>query len=320
MARRLEDRIEIDRIDAERLQIRNARAKTLEIAAIVAIEHGPFPKGLTVRGFPRTRRAPRTRPRTRVRWIIGRVAVCEAIEHDLVPNRITRPMGRAESRLGLRLWHAKLRDIGPTLSAVDRDEPIRLADLSVGNADLPPVETPDARGVCHRLWDGLRLSAIEHQRHRFDVACKRAEPDEYRAVRFLLQPHGLRWIVFARGDLDFPVARTSRGNVKCGFKRSRTADHKHRVEAIVPIRLTYIVRRIRHPRSVNHELVGVSAVREFDRCAAEAVAHPLHRRPRGIPSVELPREEDLRFCALGSIRKRHLGPRGRDRNDLHRRR
>ena len=320
MTRCLEDGIEINRVDAERLQIRNACAQTLEITAIVAIEHGPFPKGLAARGFPRTRRAPRTRPRTRVRRIICRVAVRKAIEHDLVPHSVARPIGRAESRLGLRLWHAKLRDIGPTLSAVDRDEPIRLADVSVGNADLPPVETPDARGVCHRLWDGLRLPAIEDQRHRFDVACKRAEPDEYRAVRFLLHPHRLRRLVLARGNLDLAVSHASRGNVKCGLKRGCAADHKHRVEAIVPIGLTNIVRWIRHPRSVNHELVGVSAVREFDGRAAEAVAHALHRRPRGIPTVELTREEDLRLCALRSIRKRHLGPRRRDRNDLNRRR
>ena len=195
VARRLEHGIQVDRVHAERLEIRNARAQALEVAAVVAPEHGPLPEGLAALRLPRARRAPRARPRPRVRRVVHLVAVREAVEHDLVPDRVARPVGCCET-------------------------------------------------VNHALFG----------RH-----------------------------------------------VACG-----APEHQHRVEAVVAVGLARRVRRVRDPRPVDHELVGVAPVLELDRDAEEAVAHPLHRRARRVPSVELACEKHRGFRAFGAMCEGHL--------------
>ncbi|RLS87844.1 MAG: hypothetical protein DWI09_09215 [Planctomycetota bacterium] len=96
-AGRFEHGIQVDRVHTELLEIRNSCAQPVKIATILAMKHGKLPECRAVLRLPPTHLAPSALPRTGVDRIVVGIAVGKAVEHDLVPDRIFRPIGSVKS-------------------------------------------------------------------------------------------------------------------------------------------------------------------------------------------------------------------------------
>ena len=102
----LEDRHQVDGVDAQLFQVRQLLLQPVEIAAVEPVEHEVLVKRLPVLPFPRRRREPLAGPRPDGVRIVGGISVAEPVQHDLVPDRVLGPFGRLEY-VWLRHGHSK---------------------------------------------------------------------------------------------------------------------------------------------------------------------------------------------------------------------
>ena len=309
---RLEDRVEVERVHAERLEVRQPLTKALDVAAVVPVEHEVLVEGLAVRSLPGTRVVPGEGPWADGVVVVRRIAVAEALDHHLVPDGVLRPVGRADLRDVRAVEAEGTRMAHPGVSVLE-DERVGKT-FAVGRQARPPaVESVRAAGRLQRE----SASVLEDDPRPLDVAAKRPDRDLESILRERLEvpPVGR---IMAEGDAqDLAVS----SNRSIGADQGILADREDGVLTAVAVGHPFLVEGIRHPVAVvADELVVVGPVveREDDRPPAEGVAS--HLAGVGIPPVEGPGEShSLRGDALDGERGPPTTVRERDGTNASRR-
>ena len=304
MARRLEDRVQVERGDAELLQVVELLGEALEVAAVEPAEDVVLVEGLSVATLPGAWRVPLARPRPRALGIVLGGAAAEAIDHDLVPDRVLRPVGRADRG---RASVFERVDLGGACRhrAVLQDEHVASAAGRVGKRGFPPGEAIIVENLAHRD----RIAALDEERRRLDVAAKGPQAQDLSAPAVGLPKDRKVRIVPHRDRLDRAVAAKAARRIR--HEPRLGTQKQQRVEPAMTVRLAQIVARIVEPAvaavgAACDELVAVRSVWQFDLGDPQA-AEPPHRRRVGVPSVEVARKANP-LCVLGTLEANEARP------------
>src|SRR5262249_44246099 len=110
----LEDRVQIEGVNAEVFEVIELLLDALEVTAVEAGIHVPLVKRLAGPGFEIRGSEPVATPRARRRGIVAGVTVAKALGEDLVPDGVASPLRRVKDvrfgQLGfvsLRIAHAR---------------------------------------------------------------------------------------------------------------------------------------------------------------------------------------------------------------------
>ena len=186
----LEDWIQIDRVHPQRLEVGELLLQALQVSAVMSIKDEVFVEGLAVFPFPRTGLVPREGPRTNWVMVVEGRSVTEPLHHDLVPNGILGPIGRADVGGGglvelVHIW------MSHSEYSVLEHKSVLVAFSIGGERGGPTVE--QVRTALEPQVLGVAI--IEDDPHLFDITAQRLGRDLELLVAEGLQIAPVGWIV-----------------------------------------------------------------------------------------------------------------------------
>ena len=193
------------------------------------MKHGKLPECRAVLRLPPTHLAPSALPRTGVDRIVFGIAVGKAVEHDLVPDRIFRPIGSVKSiDAAHRLRHHRIA--GDQDDRVESIMSIRLAFGVCRIGDPLPVDH-ELVGVA-RIFnlDARTAHAVAHALHgsyRRIPSIEIAREKHHRFGAFWLVGEGDSRMTHARGrELDRRRTRRLHRPRRTSVKNHRRKHHE----------------------------------------------------------------------------------------------